>query len=58
MGSDQKDLGKLIGQMELVLAKLESLETRMRALEKFRWKVAGGAVIAGAGAGALSKLLG
>lgn len=54
----EREVGHLAGQMGLVLDKLEDLEKRMRALETFKWKVAGAAIVLGSSAGMLAKLLG
>lgn len=53
-----RELGELMGKMELVLKELEDIKTRLRSLETFRWKVAGAAILAGSAAGGLAKLLG
>ena len=55
---DEFGLGKLVEKVDSALKKLDDIESRLRALEKFKWRVSGAAIIAGASAGGLAKLLG
>lgn len=54
----QRELGELSTKMDAVLDKLKDVEARLRDLEKFKWKVAGAALVVGSAAGTLAKLLG